>query len=90
MSNEFRAYLAEHGIHHQLTVAHTPQQNGVVERMNCTVMNLARSMLHHKNMDERFWAEALATAVYVRNRVTSRRLLLISLLITSGWGALQI
>ncbi len=74
MSNEFYAYLAEHGIHHQLTVAYTPQQNGVAERMNRTLMNLVRSMLHHKNIDKRFWAEALATAVYVRNRVTSRGL----------------
>ncbi len=44
----FVRYLAEHGIHHQLTVAYTPQQNGVAERMNRTLMNLVRSMLHHK------------------------------------------
>ncbi len=42
--------------------------------MNRTLMNLIRSMLHQKNIDKRFWAEALATAVYVRNRVTSRGL----------------
>ena len=74
LSNGFKTYLDEHGIHHQLTVAYTPQQNGVAERMNRTLMNLVRSMLHHKGMDKRFWAEALATAVYVRNRVTSRGL----------------
>ena len=74
LSNEFKKYLADHGIHHQLTVAYTPQQNGVAERMNRTLMNLVRSMLHHKSIDKRFWAEALATAVYVRNRVTSRGL----------------
>ncbi len=72
LSNEFRAYLAENGIHHQLTVAYTPQQNGVAERMNRTLMNLVRSMLHDKNIEKRFWAEALSTADYVRNRVTSR------------------
>ncbi len=48
LSNKFRAYLSEHGIHHQLTVAYTLQQNGVAERMNRTLMNLVRSMLHHK------------------------------------------
>ncbi len=74
LSNKFRAYLSEHGIHHQLTVAYTPQQNGVAERMNRTLMNLVRSMLHHKGIEKKFWAEALATAVYVRNRVTSRGL----------------
>ncbi len=64
----------KHGTHHQLTVAYNPQQNVVAERMNRTLMNLVRSMLHHKNIDKRFWADALATAVYVRNRVTSRGL----------------
>ncbi len=63
LSNEFCAYLAEHGIHHQLTVVYTPQQNGVAERINRTLMNLERSMLHHKNIDKRFLAETLATAV---------------------------
>ncbi len=65
ISNEFCAYLAEHGIHHQLTVAYTPQQNGVAERMNRTLMNLVRSMLHHKNIDKRFWAEALGNGSFM-------------------------
>jgi len=74
LSNEFKAYLAQHGIKHELTVAYTPQQNGVAERMNRTLLDLTRAMLHHKNMDKIFWAEALTTAVYIRNRVTSRAL----------------
>lgn len=74
LSTDFRSYLAENGIRHQLTVAYTPQQNGVAERMNRTLMNLVRSMLHQRNIDKRFWAEALSTAVYIRNRVTSRGL----------------
>lgn len=74
LSNGFCNYLDSHGIHHQLTVAYTPQQNGVAERMNRTLMDLVRSMLHHKNMDRHFWAEALSTAVYIRNRVTSHGL----------------
>ena len=74
LSNGFKGYLEEHGIHHQLTVAYTPQQNGVAERMNRTLMNLVRSMLHHKGIHKSFWAEALSTAVYIRNRVTSRGL----------------
>ena len=39
ISNEFKSYLQQHGIQHQLTVAYTPQQNGVAERMNRTLMD---------------------------------------------------
>ena len=74
LSNEFKHYLCENGIKHELTVAYTPQQNGVAERMNRTLFDLVRSMIHFKRVDKRFWAEAFATAVYVRNRVTSRAL----------------
>lgn len=74
ISREFQAYLSEHGIHHQLTVAYTPQQNGTAERMNRTLMDLIRCMLHQKNIPKKFWAEALSTAVYIRNRMTSRSL----------------
>ena len=74
LSNEFKQFLSDHGIKHELTVSYTPQQNGVAERMNRTLLNLVRSLLYHKNIEKRFWAEAMATAVYVRNRVTSRAL----------------
>ncbi len=40
--------------------------------MNRTLMNLVRSMLYHKGIEKQFWAEALGTAVYLRNRMTSR------------------
>ena len=74
LSNKFKQYLDDNGIHHELSVTYTPQQNGVAERMNRTLLDLVRSMLYHKGIDKRFWAEALATAVYARNRVTSREL----------------
>ena len=74
ISNEFKKYLEDNGIHNQETAAYSPQQNGVAERMNRTLIDLVRSMLHHKNVGREFWAEALDTAVYVRNRVTSRGL----------------
>ena len=72
LSNKFKQYLQGNGIKHELTVAYTPQQNGLAERMKRTLLDLVRSMLHHMNIEKRFWAEALATAVYIRNRVTSR------------------
>lgn len=74
LSNAFKSYLQDHGIQHQLTIAYTPQQNGVAERMNRTLMDCVRSLLQTAKLEKKFWAEALATAVYVRNRVTSRSL----------------
>lgn len=74
LSNDFKLYLQVHGIHHQLTIAYTPQQNGVAERINRTLIDLVRSMLHTCNLEKKIWAEALSTAVYIRNRVTSRSL----------------
>ena len=62
LSNDFKRFLSDEGIHHQLTV-YTPQQNGVAERMNRTLLDLARSMMHHKSLPKHFWAEALSTAV---------------------------
>ena len=74
MSDEFEAFLISKGIRQNPTVPHNPHQNGVAERLNRTLVELVRSMLHHKSLPKHFWAEALAVAVYVRNRVTSRGL----------------
>ena len=59
---------------HQLTVAYTPQQNAVAERMNRTIMNLVRSVLQSAGLRKIFWGEAVATAVQIRNRVSSHTL----------------
>ncbi|CAL2236277.1 unnamed protein product [Prunus armeniaca] len=74
MSNEFLAYCSEAGIQRQLTVAYSPQQNGVVERKNRTVIEMAKSMLHEKRLPYEFWAEAVLTAVYLLNRCPSKSL----------------
>ena len=65
---EFETYLKSRGIRHELTVPHSPQQNGVAERMNRTLMESARSMLAHAGLPDSYWAEAVATAAYLRNR----------------------
>ena len=59
------------GIRHELTVPHSPQQNGVAERMNRTLMESAKTMIAHAKLPNFFWAEAeaVATAAYVRNRL---------------------
>jgi len=70
-STEFRDFLTSHGIEHQRTCAYTPQQNGVAERMNRTLLNMVRSMLRQSGMPKTFWGDALATAAYIKNRVTT-------------------
>lgn len=53
---------------HQLSVPYSPAQNGAAERMNRTLVESARSMLSRADLPTEFWAEALNTAVYLRNR----------------------
>eukprot|EP00253_Pinus_taeda_P006391 PITA_06391 len=67
-SSVFSTYCATHGIKRQFTTPYTPQQNSVVERRNRMVVEMARSMLQHKNIPNKFWAEAVFTAVYLLNR----------------------
>lgn len=74
MSKVFTDELNEAGFQRHLTTAHNPQQNGVAERMNRALVELVLSMLSHKNLARQYWAEALDTAVYIRNRVASRPL----------------
>jgi transposase InsO family protein len=54
-SNEFEIYLHQHGIKHQTIVPYNPQQNGVAERMNMTLLNMVHSMLFFKNVKLMFW-----------------------------------
>src|SRR5438132_934644 len=68
-------YCDEHGIKHELSSTYTPQQNGVVERKNKTLITLVRSMLDEYEMPERFWAEANNTACYASNRLYLHRFL---------------
>ena len=67
-SAEFTMYLKKEGVHHEFTVPKTPQQNGVAERTNRTLVEAVYSMLSDTKLPKRLWAEALSTAVYLRNR----------------------
>lgn len=59
-------------IMHEFSSPITPQQNGVVERKNQTLQEMARAMLHAKNVSLHCWAESLNTACYIHNRIWLR------------------
>ncbi|KAI5317698.1 hypothetical protein L3X38_037405 [Prunus dulcis] len=67
-SHEFQDFCASMGMERQLTIAYSPQQNGVAERRNRTIYEMARSMMTEKGIPVIFWAEAMSTAVYLQNR----------------------
>ncbi|GKA22727.1 putative ribonuclease H-like domain-containing protein [Tanacetum coccineum] len=61
-------FCREKGIKREYSVARTPQQNGVAERRNRTLIEAARTMLADSKLPTTFWAEAVSTACYVHNR----------------------
>ena len=67
-SKDFVKYCAEKGISHQFTNPYCPEQNGVAERLNRTIIKAARSMIYQDGLPLTFWAEACNTAIYVHNR----------------------
>lgn len=71
-SKEFNDYLESQGIRRQLSVEYTPQQNGVAERANRTIVEMARAMLIKSNVPKALWVEAVNTAVFLRNRCPSK------------------
>ena len=74
ISNLFSVFCSETGIKHYTTTPYSPQQNGVVERRNQTVVEMARCMMKSMSVPSRFWGEAVATAVYILNRSPTKSL----------------
>nr|GEU43342.1 putative ribonuclease H-like domain-containing protein [Tanacetum cinerariifolium] len=68
LNQTLHAYFATEGIQHQTSVARTPEQNDVVERQNCTLVEAARTMLSAAKVPLFFWAKAIATACFTQNR----------------------
>nr|GEW54280.1 retrovirus-related Pol polyprotein from transposon TNT 1-94 [Tanacetum cinerariifolium] len=68
LNQTLHAYFAVEGILHQTSVARTPEQNGVVERRNHTLVEAARRMLSDTKVPLFFWAEAISTACFTQNR----------------------
>ncbi|XP_073019407.1 uncharacterized protein [Primulina eburnea] len=71
-NSSFSSFCDRKGISHQFSAPKTPQQNGIVERKNRTLQEMARVMLTSKNISKRFWAEALNTACHITNKVYLR------------------
>ena len=67
-----KTWCREQGIDIQLTAPYSPSQNGVAERMNRTLVELARAMLRGQHLPEFLWEHAVERAAYLRNRVHSR------------------
>ena len=66
-SHEFEDYCSTNGIHRQKTIPRTPQENGVAERMNQTIMERARSMRLHVGLPLHMWEKVVNTTIYFIN-----------------------
>ncbi|KAD4178102.1 hypothetical protein E3N88_26693 [Mikania micrantha] len=73
-SADFNGFCKKEGIARHLTVPGTPQQNGLVERMNRTLLDRVRCMLQNSGLPRSFWGEAVTTAAYLINRSPSSAL----------------
>ncbi|WVZ49158.1 hypothetical protein U9M48_000535 [Paspalum notatum var. saurae] len=71
----FENFCRDLGLEHQFSSPYTPPQNGVVERKNRTLVEMARTMLDEYRTPRRFWAEAVNTACYIANRIFLRAFL---------------
>jgi hypothetical protein len=72
ISNEFKDFCSRGGIRRELIAPHNPQQNGVTERKNITIVGATRPMLHGQGLPMHLWEEACNTTVYVQNRCLHR------------------
>jgi transposase InsO family protein len=62
-------YLEDEGMKHEFSAPYTPQQNGVVERKNRTLIDMARTMLREYKTPERFWSKAVNTTCHAMNHL---------------------
>jgi hypothetical protein len=65
-------YYIKLGVRHELTAPYPPQQNGIVERQNQTMVAMVPSMLKAKNLPRTFWGEAICTVVYILNKTSCK------------------
>jgi len=71
VNSELETYFSDKGVIHNTTAPYTPEQNGVAERFNRTLMERVRAMLLDAKLGSEHWADAASTATYVKNRSPS-------------------
>jgi transposase InsO family protein len=69
-SKEFVSFCRDAGIKRELTTPYNPQQNGVAERKNRTIMEAMKTMIHDQDLLMHLWVEAARTTVYVQNKLS--------------------
>jgi transposase InsO family protein len=74
-NTQVKDYLDEEGIKHEFSPLYTPQQNGVAERKNRTLIEMARTMLDDYKTSDQFWTEAVNTACHTTNHLYLHKLL---------------
>jgi transposase InsO family protein len=75
VNTNIEEYCDEVEIKHEVSTTYTPQQNGVVDRKNRTLITLARTILDEYNTPQDLWAEAINTACYASNRLFLQKFL---------------
>jgi transposase InsO family protein len=73
-SNEIEKYIFQHGIQHQTMAPCNPQQNGLFEIMNRTLLSMVCSMMFFKNVKLMFWDDVVLCVAYVKNKILSHAL----------------
>jgi hypothetical protein len=68
ISKDCETFLAELGIVHRKIIPYQSEQNGMIERLNRTIIDCAESMRHNGKLEQHFWTAAISTAVYIINR----------------------
>ena len=81
----FIKFLQEHGIVAKYTMRGSPDQNGVAERRNRTLLDMVRSMLSSSNLPKSLWIEALKTTMYILNRVPTKAVPKTPFELWKGW-----
>jgi transposase InsO family protein len=69
-SKEFVSFCKDVGIKREVTTPYNPQQNGVAERKNRTIMEAVKTMIHDQDLPMGLWVEATMTTVYVQNQLS--------------------
>jgi transposase InsO family protein len=74
VSKPFNQFLKDHGVEKQTSTPYTPHHIGVAERMNRTIVEMIRSVLHAQYLNKSIWVEAMVNAVYTQNRCLTKAL----------------